>query len=60
MDEDSNMSEPSRLLIDESISSAPASPGHLLVPNSATIQKQGMDYSSMPKMASETITATSS
>ena len=53
MDEDSNMSEPSRLLIDESISSAPASPGHLL-PNSATI-KAGMDSSI--KMASETITS---
>ena len=53
MDEDSNMSEPSRLLIDESISSAPASPGHLL-PNSATM-KAGMD-SSITKMASESST----
>jgi len=43
------MSEPSRLLIDENVSSAPASPGHL-VPNSTTV-KAGMDYSTAPKMA---------
>merc|ERR1712172_117279 len=49
-DEGSNMSEPSRLLIDENVSSAPASPGHL-VPNSTTV-KAGMDYSPhAPKMA---------
>lgn len=48
-DEGSNMSEPSRLLIDENVSSAPASPGHL-VPNSTTV-KAGMDYSTAPKMA---------
>ena len=49
-DEGSNMSEPSRLFIDENVSSAPASPGHL-VPNSTTV-KAGMDYSThAPKMA---------